>query len=95
MTLSDLVRLTGYELVICEDPRRHPDAIGIRGSSPFAQALSGNRVAVRSDDISWCYSVSHEIADAEHLFLHSNESWSRQAEILAGWCKRLAKEAER
>jgi hypothetical protein len=94
VTLSDLVRLEGYTLVIDDAAPDHPEAKGHPQRDELcAQACAGNVIRIRSgiaERDSW-YPVSHEIAEDRSDFSgHTQNMWREQLNILARWCARLA-----
>lgn len=96
ITLADLVRREGYQLVIDDHAADHPDALGTPQRDELcAQACKGNIIRMRSglaERDAW-YPVSHEIAEDRTDFSgHTQKLWREQLNILARWCARLAEE---
>jgi hypothetical protein len=94
LTLKDLVRKEGYELVIDDGAADHPDALGTPQRDELcAQACKGNVIRMRSglaEEDAW-YPVSHEIAEDRTDFRgHTQKLWREQLNILSRWCARLA-----
>lgn len=94
LSLKDLCRMEGYELVIDDGAADHPDALGLPQRDELcAQACKGNVIRMRSglpERDAW-YPVSHEIAEDRTDFSgHTQKLWREQLNILARWCARLA-----
>jgi len=83
--LSQCIAAVGYEFVLCAKPGRHRDRIGKPDYRSDAASLSGGRVAVVSDCWDHAYSASHEIAESQHGFKHSELMFCTQSNILAAW----------
>lgn len=99
MTLRDLARYEGYELIIDDNAADHPDAKGLPQRDELcAQACSGNVIRMRSGlrERDAFYAVAHEIAEDRCDFSgHTQLLWREQTAIQARWCARLMAEQER
>lgn len=94
LTLRDLARMEGYELVIDDHAADHPDALGTPQRDELcAQACKGNVIRVRSGlrERDAYYAVAHEIAEDRCDFSgHTQRLWREQLSIMSRWCARLA-----
>ena len=85
MRLSQCIAAIGYGVVICAKPGRHANRCGKPDHRAGAAALKDGRIAVKADDWNHAYCASHEIAEAQHGFKHSEQMFCTQANILAAW----------
>jgi hypothetical protein len=95
VNLADLVRSEGYGFVVDPTPWLRGDVLGSPVDPHCFDALACNGpnglyVACRSLDWDWVYACSHEIAEARMGFKHTLETFEYQAQILAGWVRKLA-----
>jgi len=93
MTLKELVKLEGYELVVDDGYADHPGAMGTPQRDELcAQMCLGNVIRIPSTltEANAIYPISHEIAEHRCDFTgHHQRLWRQQCDILQRWCARL------
>lgn len=89
MKLSAAVNKLGYSLLIDKNMHNRDDILGNPYITGTEEALicQNNVICVLDDSWDYSYSVSHEIAEYEYNFQHSEELFTHQANILAYWHK--------
>lgn len=86
ITIEDLAKAYGYQLVIDDSPNTHPDSLGDPGPDSPAAVLSGDRIAVWSLSSDWVYSITHEMAEDYCGFQgHTDLLWMTHTNLLAAW----------
>ncbi len=91
-----LVEGEGWTVEYADEPQRRPDALGDDVDPKICQACKDDVLVVRPGcEGDAYYGAAHEIADARNGFAHSSVAWIDQCNILARWCKDLARAAVR
>jgi hypothetical protein len=94
ITLSTLVADLGYHLVVDPNPSERPDGLGDVIAGAVARVCRDNVVACMADSFDHAFSVAHEIAEQRRGFVHGEETFCDQANILAGWLRRVTMERD-